>query len=145
MDFNNIEFDNLFNVINQIFLIPDCLDKTQFKFHLINNIPDINIKNYYLNNLKNPIISKLRFGNRTIDDWYATYISQKIALLDKKDEKIVEEINVEDKDDIQPIKRTEKQIEILIIKRIKNYMPYIMFHFQVVIKLIYFIPKIIVI
>ena len=38
MDFNNIEFDNLFNVINQIFLIPDCLDKTQFKFHLINNI-----------------------------------------------------------------------------------------------------------
>ena len=47
MDFNNIEFDNLFNVINQIFLIPDCLDKTQFKFHLINNIPDINIKNYY--------------------------------------------------------------------------------------------------
>lgn len=108
MDFNNIEFDNLFNVINQIFLIPDCLDKTQFKFHLINNIPDINIKNYYLNNLKNPIISKLRFGNRTIDDWYATYISQKIALLDKKDEKIVEEINVEDKDDIQPIKRTEK-------------------------------------
>ena len=48
MDFNNIEFDNLFNVINQIFLIPDCLDKAQFKFYLINSIPDINIKNYYL-------------------------------------------------------------------------------------------------
>ena len=78
-------------------------NKMGFVFQHFNLFPHMTV----LENLTLSLTKVRHMEEEKANEIACNYLTR-VGLLDKKDEKIVEEINVEDKDDIQPIKRTEK-------------------------------------